>query len=355
MKKLKRNAEKFDVLELFAEMATEHGYNFTDQADQKDFLHRVKVSIEESKKSQTMIFGKRTESLFAYVAGALGKVSLIKQEDFGDIYYSGEELLAPDYRLTFDDNEQMLVEVKNCHHKQPTNKYSINKGYYSKLKTYADLNGLPLRFAVYFSAWNHWTLLGIDAFDEHPNSYTIDFGRALAMSEMYLLGDCQVGVAPDLELHLLADPQEEVPVDEEGEAKFIIKDVKIYCDGEEVTDEEEKKIAFYLMCHGDWVESEQEALFQNGKVCGTKFVYSPQEQTEPNFALIGRLSQMVTNGFREHTIKDGNVVAMKLGINPSSFGILIPPDYKGKQLPLWRFVIHPNPDFEGIIDKETVQ
>ncbi|MBU2298015.1 MAG: hypothetical protein KKG39_06835, partial [Gammaproteobacteria bacterium] len=125
MKKLKRDAEKFDVLELFADMATEHGYDLYDPLALEDFVSRVRASIEESKKSNIAIFGKRIESLFAYVAGALGKVVLLKQEDSGDIYFSGEDLIAPDYRLTFHDNEQLLVEVKNCHHKNPANKYSI--------------------------------------------------------------------------------------------------------------------------------------------------------------------------------------------------------------------------------------
>jgi hypothetical protein len=78
MKKLKRDAEKFDVLELFADMAAEHGYDLNDPVAQEDFVSRVRSSIEESKKSNIAIFGKRIESLFAYVAGALGKVISVK-------------------------------------------------------------------------------------------------------------------------------------------------------------------------------------------------------------------------------------------------------------------------------------
>jgi len=189
MRKLKRNAEKFDVLELFAEMAVEHGYSLNDPIAQDDFVSRVRNSIEESKKNKTTVFGKRVESLFAYVAGALGKVILLKQEDSGDIYFSGIEIIAPDYRLTFEEGEQILVEVKNCHLKDPAGKYSIQKSYYLKLKKYADLNSLELRFAIYFSSWNIWTLLSIDSFEKNKNSYTIGFARAIACSEMSRLGD----------------------------------------------------------------------------------------------------------------------------------------------------------------------
>lgn len=349
MKKLKRDAEKFDVLELFAEMATEHGYDLNDPIAQEDFVTRVRASIEKSKKSNIAIFGKRIESLFAYVAGALGKVVLLKQEDSGDIYFSGEEILAPDYRLTFHDNVQLLVEVKNCHHKNPTNKYSIKKNYYLKLKKYADLNGLDLKFSVYFSSWNLWTLLSIESFEENKNSYTIDLLRAMACSEMALLGDCMVGTSPDLELHLLANPEEATEIDNSGQALFITREVKIYCAGNEVTDEEEKKIAFYLIQFGTWIEKETEAIVTDNKLFGMKFVYSPESKEEPNFATIGHLSTMVTNGFRNHTVKNGDVVALKLGLDPSAFKVLIPQDYKGQNLPLWRFVIQSNPDFKALV------
>lgn len=353
MKKLKRDAEKFDVLELFADMAAEHGYDLNDAVAQEDFVSRVRTSIEESKKSNIAIFGKRIESLFAYVAGALGKVVLLKQEDSGDIYFSGNEILAPDYRLTFDGNEQLLVEVKNCHHRNPANKYAIKKNYYLKLKQYADLNGLDLRFAVYFSSWNLWTLLSIDSFEEHKNSYTIDLGRAMACSEMSRLGDCMVGTAPNLELHLLAKPEEASEIDDSGQALFVAREVKMYCAGSEITNDEEKKIAFYLIQFGTWVERETEAIVSDNKLLGMKFVYSPENQEEPNFAIIGHLSTMVTNGFRNHTVKNGNVVALKIGLDPSVFKVLIPQDYKGESLPLWRFVIQSNPEFKGFTDAQN--
>lgn len=353
MKKLKRDAEKFDVLELFADMATEHGYNLNDPLAQEDFVTRVRASIEESKKSNIAIFGKRIESLFAYVAGALGKVILLKQEDSGDIFFSDEEILAPDYRLIFQDNEQLLVEVKNCHHKNLANKYSIKKNYFNKLKKYSDLNGLDLKFAIYFSSWNLWALLGIESFEENKSSYTIDLARAMACSEMARLEDCMVGTVPDLELHLLADTKEAGEIDDSGQAPFTIRDVKIYCAGNEVTDEEEKKIAFYLIQFGTWLERDTEAIISDNKLLGMKFVYSPQSQEEPNFAIIGYLSTMVTNGFRNHTVKNGDVVALKLGLDPSVFKVLIPQDYKGQSLPLWRFVIQSNPDFEGLVGAEN--
>lgn len=350
MKKLLRNPEKFNVIELFATMAAKSGYDLNDPVAQNDIIELVRASIEESKASENILFGKRIEYLFAYVAGALGKVKLLKQEDSGDIYFDGDGIIAPDYRLTMHEGEQILVEVKNCNHKKPQHKFTIKNDYYEKLKGYSDINQLQLMFAVYFSAWNRWTLLSIESFDKTENKYSIDFVTAMAKSEMLKLGDCMVGATPNLELHLLTSSEEAHEIDESGKALFVTREVKIYCANQEVTVEQEKRIAFYLMRFGNWVESESKAIVRENKLHGIKIIYSPEHQEQPNFAIIGNLSTMVSNAFKELTVKDGQVVALTLCIDPATFSALIPEDYKGDGLPLWRFRIQANPDFKGVED-----
>ena len=132
MRKLIRDSEKFDVFELFSSMATEHGYDINDVNSLNDFINRVKSSIGKSTSSDIAIFGKRTESLFAYVCAALGEVILIKQEDTGDIFCNND-ILVPDYRLTLKNQKQYFVEVKNCNHSDPQKKFTISKAYYNKL------------------------------------------------------------------------------------------------------------------------------------------------------------------------------------------------------------------------------
>lgn len=347
MKKLRRNPEKFGALDLFADMAVEHGYCLDDAQAQDDFVSRIRQSLSNGKRSDTTIYGKRVESLFAYVVGALGEVALLKQEDSGDIFYSGDEVIAPDYRATFKNHEQLLVEVKNCHHKNPKERFVIKKAYVEKLQRYAEINGVDLRIAVYFSSWNIWTLLSLSSFKESDKNYSIDIIRAMACTEMSVLGDCTVCTTPDLEIHLLADANEAEEIDVSGQAKFVTRDVKFYCSGNEILDEKEKEIAFYLIRFGRWVEKEAEAVVKNNKLLMVKFVYAPESQDNPDFSPVGNLSGMVTNAFGELTVKNGDVVALKLGVDPSTFRVLIPADYKGKRLPLWRFVIQANPDFQN--------
>lgn len=348
MKRLKRNPEKFDVLDLFCAMGVKHGYDLSDPASQADFLERVRSSFESSKVHDTTIYGKRTEALFAYVVGGLGKAKLLKQEDAGEVYYKGDDMSLPDYRLLLNDGNKMLIEVKNCNHTNLGNNLSIKKEYHNKIKRYADLQSLPLKFAIYLSAWNLWALLSIDYFDEHKGSYTIQLAKALACSEMAVLGDRIVATTPNLELHLLASQDEAEHLNNSGEAKFTARDLRIYCAGHEVTREMEKKIGFFLIRYGDWREESAETIVESGKLMGLKFVFSPIEQEESNFAFIGSLSSMISSGFRELSVNENGVKSLTLGIEPSAFEIVIPEDYKGEQLPLWRLVAQPNPDFFGL-------
>jgi len=345
MKKLKRDTEKFDVLELFSSMAIKHGYKLTEPTDIKDFIKRVEVSIEASKNNNIAIFGKRTESLFAYVVGSLAEVKLLKQEDSGFLHSTESIIEIPDFRLTLNSGEQFFVEVKNYHEKNPRKKYSIKKSYYDKLKKYSDLNKLELKFAIFFSAWNYWVLLPINAFQENKNSYVIDIGRAIALSEMSTLGDCMVGTTPNLELHMLADEDEASEINSDNEASFITRQVKIYCAGKEVIDSVEQSMAIYLIRYGEWRENKTEAIVEENKLLGMKFIYSPEGEPELNFTIIGTLSTMISNGFKDYTVEEGNVVAVDLSFPTDFFRFFIPKDYKGIRLPLWQFKNEPNKNF----------
>lgn len=344
MRKLVRDPEQFDVLELFSNLGASLGYDVRDPASADDFIKRVRRSLELSKKKSTVIHGQRTEALFAYVVGALGKVILLNQEDAGDVFFAGENILVPDYRLTFQNGSQLMVEVKNCHHRNPEANITITKDYFNKLYRYAEINQIDLKFAVLYSRWNKWCLLGINAFEEHEDCYKINMLDALKSNEMTMLGDLMVGAAPNLEIHVLADPIDDSEIDENGLAHFVIKEVKLFCMEKEIVNEHEKKLALFIMQHGDWQESEPEAFVVNNKFYGVRFIYSPEQQQEPNFAIIGNLSSMVTNAYKDHTVENGEVKALKVGFDPAVFEVIIPDDYVGERLPLWRFQMCPTSD-----------
>ena len=100
-------------VELFTAIGRDRGYSITADSDVDDFVERVGRSLKSSQTNPTLLHGKRTEALFAHVAGALGRCRLIKQEDSGSVFIDGQDIEIPDYRLILNDGSIYFVEVKN--------------------------------------------------------------------------------------------------------------------------------------------------------------------------------------------------------------------------------------------------
>jgi hypothetical protein len=340
LKKQKRNPEKF---EFFNQFSAKH--KLDDPLALHDFLETIRRSLESTKNNDTLIYGKRTELLFAYIVRALGSVLLLKQEDTGDIY-SVNEVIAPDFRLILKDASQLLVEVKNFHQKKSNEKFSIKKEYYNKLEKYAQLNNVGLKLAIYFSSWNQWVMLSIDAFEEQGDSFTIDLPTALIMSEMSIIGDMMLGTTPDLEIHFLTNEEEANEIDHDGQANFIFRDLKIYCGGKEIVDECEKGMAFQLIQFGTWIEKESVPVLKDKKLIAIKLTFSPEDHTAENFSIIGSLSSIISKMNREYTVKDGKVTSVDIDIPSVIFTVFLNESYKTQYLPLWRFVIQRNSNYK---------
>ena len=348
MKRIKRNPEKFEVIDLFTAMGREHGYKLAVDEDADDFMKRISRSLKASQENPIILHGKRVESLFAHVAGALGNCKLIKQEDTGETFSTNPNIQAPDYKVILNDGSQYFIEVKNCHLPNIKSLYSLNKGYIEKLENYTELHSIPLLFAIYFSRHNKWFLLPKSSFIEQKKKFVTDFLNAIVKNEMSLLGDRTIGTEPDLVIELIADTSKDSTINQNGMAKFTIGDVKLYCAGQEISDKLEKSIAFYLIRFGNWNEQEPEVINKGEDLIGMQFTYSPDlPREEQNFSMIGELSSMVSSSYSELTTYERSVVALDTNLDPTVFSVEIPNDYKGNNLPLWQFIMQPNPDFKA--------
>lgn len=345
MKRLKRNPEKFDPIDLFSSIGLEYNYNLQSPADRDDFIQRVTASLKSTQENQRILFGKRVESSFPMVLGALGKVSLIKQEDSGAIFASAKktDLNIPDYRVITDSGEQFLIEVKNCHSPDLKHEYPFRNEYLESLQAYADMSKTPLKLAIYFSQFNQWVLLEPSSLIKQAKRYVTTFINALAKNEMGIFGDELIGTKPKLEFIIINDTENTGEIQGNGETKFIIKDIKLKCADIEITENTEKNIAFYLIRFGDWVESSVTPIINENKVESITFTFEPESPSNNiGFETIGYLSSMISSAYREHTIKDGKVISVDANVDPSQFNIGIPENYTSKNLPLWRFNIQPN-------------
>jgi hypothetical protein len=346
MKRIARNPGKFEPLNLYTAIGRDAGYQLGSEAHYQHFIKAVEKSLKAGQANLNMLHGKRVEALFAHVAGALGQCLMVKAEDTGDIFVADEEVKIPDYRLVLRDRSQLLVEVKNCHGDGIKRPFSLKRDYVDQLDRYADINGASLKFAVFFSSWRTWCLLSRQSFQEKDDDLIITFPIAMARNEMSSIGDVMIATLPELKIELLADPAEAHAVDKRGRAQFIIRSAKLFCAGKEIVDRAEQAIAFRLMRSGKWPDT-SEAIVEDGKLLGIVITARPETSHEgQHFEGIGNLSSLVTSAYGEMTVKDRRPIALDVAADPAAFALYIPEDYKSDTLPLWRFVLQPNPDFQ---------
>lgn len=358
MKRIKRKPGKFEVIDLFTALGREHGFKVSEDDDAREFMGLVKSSLKDSFEDTKLLHGKRVEALFAHVAGALGGCKLVKQEDSGAVFTSDDNLQPPDYLLVLKTGERILVEVKNCHFPSFRTPFPIQNDYIQRLENYAELTGASLKFALFFSQYNKWVLLSKSSFTAHKTKHAITFIEAMARNEMSIIGDRMIGTKPPLSVVFVADPEKEALITEDDQAKFVIAGIKFYCGGEEIINDTEKNIAFYLAQFGKWAESEGEALFEGDRLIGVKLDYKPEHEEEmensrqQGFGIIGDLSSMVSTAYKQHTVYEQRVIALDSAADPEVFSVEIPEGYKGDKLPLWQIELRPNTDWSLALPKD---
>lgn len=346
MKRIKRNPEKFEAVDLFTAVGREQGYEINNPEDREDFLSRIGESLKTAHQNDTLLHGKRVEALFAHVAGALGECEFIKQEDRGDIYSESRDILPPDYKVVLKSGDQFFIEVKNCNLPHFKHKFTLKKKYIRKLEKYSQLHSTPLKFAIYFSSINKWVLLSKESFVNQKNKIETNVINAMAMNEFDLLGDRMLGILPNLTVEIIGDKSKDATLSEDGVAKFIIGNINIYNSGKLIQNEIAKNIAFYLIRFGGWEESEAEAIIENEKLLGIKFEYTSEHiNKRQQFQIVGDLSSMIISAYKEHTVYNQQIVTLDTKSDPDIFSVKIPKNFKCEELPLWQFSMQPNDKF----------
>ena len=332
--RLHRNPEKFDVIDLYDAIGRYKGYRLGNPEDEAEFSALVTEALS-SAQSPIMLHGRRIEAMFSYITASLGRSSLIKKEDCGDVFSADLDLKIPDYRVVLNSGEQLLVEVKNCHHKQ---EFKLEKSYIESLERYSKLMRVDLFVAVYWSKWQMWTLVAVEAFDVIGKSRRLNFETAMRKNQMACLGDIWVGTKVPLSIRIF--PSEKCPVLEEGTVNFTIGDVKVFCCGTPISDEQEKQIAMTLMLYGGWTEAERiQCTAESPEMVEyIEFSYSPVQMSEAQgFEIVGAVSTVISRQYGNLTAPKGIVEHLSADINPEKLGFLIAEGHECKALPLWRF------------------
>ena len=337
---------------MFDEFARKEGLSIETEGTHDQFIQCISQTLQKHRKNPSLIHGFRVESMFAHVAAALGECQIINEEDSGIFFSIDRKLVRPDFRLLLRSGYQYLVEVKNFRPKDPFKPYRIKKAYLSSLRSYAEALGVPLKIAIYWSAWNMWSLVDVNHFNERPSDFEISMPDAMKRSEMVLLGDCMVATVPPLSLRFYADPQKPRSVDEYGEVAFTIGRAVVCAGDEELTDPLESSLAWFFMLYGKWEEVDQSTKVTENLLEYTEMkVSSIQTDPKQGFAIFGFLSEMISRQYNQLTAGNGEIRHLIPQQGPDQLGVLIPHNHKGKVLKLWRFNVQPN--FDNIAKKAS--
>jgi hypothetical protein len=343
IRKLDRDPIRFDGLELLSKFLVDRKLSIKDPGALQEFVDVLTDTAKKSLANEALIHGRRTEAMFEMVVASLGKVALLKQEDSGDFYFSGTEELTPaDFRILLPDRTQYLIEVKNFHPKDPVDRFEVKAAYIDSLETYAKLMKCELLFAIYWSHFGLWTLVPTQAFRKNAERASIALTEALPVSQMALLGDLMIGTRPPLQFRL-----EITETGRDGDKRSLrIEETKLFCNGQEITDPIERKIAFVLTFFGKWKLEEPTAEMREGKVVAVDHFARPDipdpDHKLQEWEMIGYLSSIVSSWIEMGTSDEDGIKATRMNFKPGEFGRLIPEGYKGMALPLWQLVMQPN-------------
>ena len=341
MRRLSRDPLRFDVIHAFANFGQNEKVSLRGAGVADGFVNRMRDSISGSLGNDRLLQGLRTQSMFESLVASLGAVEILKQEDEGEIYVSDDTMRVPDFRVVLADSAQMLVEVKNFYPTDARKPFELDADYLDGLVRYARAMNSNLQLAIYWARWNIWTLVPPEVFGAMDGKRRVELAEAMRANHMASLGDYSIGTRFPLSIVMYADKKKPRAVEENGTASFTVGSVEVCCAGQRIEDPLEKQIAVYLMMYGKW-NYEAVPRIANGSVDSVEHHWMPMDDNEQGFEMVDSLSGMFSRFYTFATADEDKIARLRLDISPGSWGALIPKDYHGKVLSLWRFILEPS-------------
>ena len=346
LRRLPRRGGPLDALDLYAHVVETTGASIADPHRIDVALTRVRQDLLELTRRESTLHGWRVQALFEAIVASLGAVRLLKLEDVGDLFYCGDELKPPDFRIVTAQGNQIFVEVKSFYQKNASSDYRIRRSDLDQLDHYVDMvGGGSLKYAIYWSRWNRWTLVDPSRFSSDSGVHLqLSVVEAIAANEMGSLGDRIIATEWPLALTLYSDAAKSRVVTAEGRVQFTAGRAEFTVAGRPVTDTTEQRIVHRLMYYGGWAE-ETSVDVVDGELLSMSVMCSPDEPppSPQPFAMHAPLSSIYSSMFNAATIdEDGVITELRIDIDPGALSSLIPDGYKGKVLRIWRFHLVPS-------------
>lgn len=355
VKKLSRRPEQIETLNFHAAVDVPtpgEQRRVSDPARVEATVAQFEAGLRDSLESPSRIRGWVSDQLFGLVAADLGGCKLVKQEDSGILFYE-DEVKLPDWRLTLVSGRNILVEVKAEDDNHPRLS-KLRLAEVARLTSYAELNDCPLYIAVHWVAMSMWTLVPVGDYVRVGDHLEIGLETAFKRNHMCsLLNDRMLGLKPPLEFRMTMQevPDESVATEvarepeEDGtwQQSVVTTGVHIFAGGEEMVDENETALVWFLIRHARWPCEEKVEVSGEG-VWEMVFTMAPNESpAEQGFDIIGSLSELYTRMFYSGTTSlEDETTKLGIDVEPGTLPRLVPTDLKSERLPLWHFHLNPS-------------
>lgn len=334
MKLPKKPPRRLDVARAFFDFARSKGLPISGAGAEEAFVEYVRDVVQTEAQNPIVRHGFRTEAMFAFVARGLPGCQHIAREDSGSLH--GPEEAQPDYRILPVEGDEFFVEVKNHYQKKgPNEPLYMKQSYVDAQLAYASAQRRELRFAVYWTKWNLWTLVSPAAFRPSKGRLVLSLDRAILQNEMgRVLSDYMVGSPYPLALRLYTDPSKPRQVSESGQARPTLQRSVLCVNGEEIADRSERKLAAFFMFCGDWANVERPCHIEHEQVLWFEFSLGPEEPQWPpgNIEMLGTWSGMASRRYRDLTRHGDEVGQVELDGDPEELCPHVPDDYQGQVL-----------------------
>jgi hypothetical protein len=339
MKKLPRDPEKFDVLQLFSSIGRVRGFQMGDPRSLDNFVETVRSAFLQHSSNPALVYGQRVQSLFGYVAACLPHCILVKTEDGGDVYVRGADVRVPDYRIVLHDRTQMLVEVKSLD--DPLERVKFKKPYIAALREYAAMVGSPLKLALYWWRPNVWVLVDADRLRDDGECWSTSLIDANFVSEMGTLGDVSVFLQPPLTIRALDETSRALLAKSRpGTSPHLsVDDIQLLNAGRAIKLPLERSLAFLFLFYGTWRSGDLVYEKDDDGLTYVRMDLNPEvpdgDEDQPIHG-IASLSGLISTRYRSSTSNGDSITLLAPGDEPESFLIPLDRSYRGQALKIWQ-------------------
>lgn len=283
----------------------------------------VAGGLAEAMADERLLHGRWAQDLFRAVLISLDAITLIKDEDAGELHHDADGPLGlPDFRVVTKAGEHLLIEVKNVGPKGLLKTQKIRADTVDELREYARLTGGRLVFAHYWSATSKWTVVDAGRLSRNGGYCELTINEAFCANELGRLGDHVLVTPSVVTMTLLEEGPANAEVDPDVAdlpLPFVVRSVGFVCDGKPVTDPEEYQLVKAVVFYGGAVLSDVKPIVDgDDRMIG--IVFTAQSPAGPDSPNIGSfLSSIFTNRYIAATknMIDGSVQQMRYEPDPT--------------------------------------